>query len=363
MSLDQRATPDNSSEPDWSSECFACRHPYFHHRSPEGSCFASRESKVFTAHHGDARCWCPGFCNDAESGVETALAHADVPFLRSMGDAALKTDHLELVERIIPRVARLCGSDSDVRWMEATREILAERRSKRPIKANQVSKCPPPPTVLGGGSWIPSQPKPQVPTDFPSDYPQSLRIRTGVILADTAREFQDRWTLEQLCRKIVSNLTDLLCESVREGTLMDHAAPERLKKLLHYVCVSNSKYDDECFRAETAAINSDEWHAMLKRLAVCEDSEPHKLQLADGASKETATRARIDAFIEKLRDAGHPITRTDIWRVAGYQDATEFERFQREDDRTTSGSKARFNRVLDMSPEVFIEKRKKQTFR
>jgi hypothetical protein len=42
--------------------------------------------------------------------------------------------------------------------------------------------------------------------------------------------------------------------------------------------------------------------------------------------------------------------------MAGYSDPTEFERFQRDDPRATSGSKAKFERVLALSPEDFIRK-------
>jgi hypothetical protein len=66
-------------------------------------------------------------------------------------------------------------------------------------------------------------------------------------------------------------------------------------------------------------------------------------------------RAAIDAFIFKLAEAGREITRKDIWIAAGYKDATEFERFQRSDPRTTRSAAAAFNRVLALQPTSFIE--------
>jgi hypothetical protein len=65
-------------------------------------------------------------------------------------------------------------------------------------------------------------------------------------------------------------------------------------------------------------------------------------------------RATIDAFIWKLAGAGRKITRKNIWTVAGYRNATEFERFQRGDIRTTKSAAAAFKRVLGMMPEAFI---------
>ncbi len=68
----------------------------------------------------------------------------------------------------------------------------------------------------------------------------------------------------------------------------------------------------------------------------------------------TDQRAAINAFISKLAEAGRKITRKNIWTVAGYTNATEFERFQRGDTRTTQSAAAAFKRVLGMSPEAFI---------
>ncbi len=69
----------------------------------------------------------------------------------------------------------------------------------------------------------------------------------------------------------------------------------------------------------------------------------------------TDQRAAVDAFISKLSDAGRKITRKQIWTVVGYTNATEFERFQRGDNRTTQSAAAAFNRVLNMKPADFIE--------
>jgi len=67
----------------------------------------------------------------------------------------------------------------------------------------------------------------------------------------------------------------------------------------------------------------------------------------------TDQRSAIDAFISKLAVAGRKITRKNIWTVAGYTNATEFERFQRGDTRNQSAAAA-FKRVLNMKPENFI---------
>ncbi len=65
-------------------------------------------------------------------------------------------------------------------------------------------------------------------------------------------------------------------------------------------------------------------------------------------------RTLIDNFIAKVTDAGWKITRKDIWTVAGYQDKTEFARFQRGDTKTTKSGTDAFNRVLNMNPDDFM---------
>ncbi|HLN00719.1 MAG TPA: hypothetical protein VK335_15635 [Bryobacteraceae bacterium] len=72
-------------------------------------------------------------------------------------------------------------------------------------------------------------------------------------------------------------------------------------------------------------------------------------------------RAAIDAFISKMGAAGHKITRKDISTVVGYKDRTEFERFQREDKRTTRRAVSNFNHALSLTPEEFMRALLKKT--
>jgi hypothetical protein len=64
------------------------------------------------------------------------------------------------------------------------------------------------------------------------------------------------------------------------------------------------------------------------------------------------TRARVDAFIRMMSDAGPKITRKDIWTVAGYKARSELWRFET-GKRCTAAATANFNRVLGMKPEEF----------
>lgn len=75
---------------------------------------------------------------------------------------------------------------------------------------------------------------------------------------------------------------------------------------------------------------------------------------------ESYNRQRIEDFIRKCAESGLKIKRKDIWRVAGYKDRTEFERFQRGDTRNKSASDA-LNRTLGFAPEQFRSLLNKKT--
>jgi hypothetical protein len=67
-------------------------------------------------------------------------------------------------------------------------------------------------------------------------------------------------------------------------------------------------------------------------------------------------RILVDQFIARVMDSTtRKINRADIWTAAGYLDATEFQRFQRHDKRTTRSAVANFSRVLNMEPEAFLK--------
>jgi hypothetical protein len=83
-------------------------------------------------------------------------------------------------------------------------------------------------------------------------------------------------------------------------------------------------------------------------------AQPATMNGANGGDRK-GRRTAVEAFIAEVTEAGRKITRKDIWTVAGYTNATEFERFQRGDPRTTSSAATAFNRVLGMKPEKFIE--------
>jgi hypothetical protein len=88
------------------------------------------------------------------------------------------------------------------------------------------------------------------------------------------------------------------------------------------------------------------------------DGEPPSAAQPEPTLKSTGSqnRAAIDEFIRKVRDTtGRKITRTDIWTAANYTNRTDFERYQRDDPRTTDTARAKFSHVLKMQPQEFVE--------
>ena len=61
----------------------------------------------------------------------------------------------------------------------------------------------------------------------------------------------------------------------------------------------------------------------------------------------------MDAYIEEVfLKTGKRITRTDIWKSARYKDRTDFERWQRDDPRSTKAANERFTRLLNEKPHL-----------
>jgi hypothetical protein len=102
---------------------------------------------------------------------------------------------------------------------------------------------------------------------------------------------------------------------------------------------------------------SQEWHDYEDELlAVAEKiakRSTRKAKRSDDLS--TTRRAMIESFIAKMAEQGHKISKKDIWTVANYEEATEFERFQRGSSRTTQAAVLNFTRVLSMKSEDFIK--------
>jgi hypothetical protein len=76
---------------------------------------------------------------------------------------------------------------------------------------------------------------------------------------------------------------------------------------------------------------------------------------ATSAESEPADpRALVDRYInDVLRQRGKRITRTDFWKAAGYKNATEFQRWQRQDPKhRNKAADGNFKRILLEKPHL-----------
>jgi hypothetical protein len=73
----------------------------------------------------------------------------------------------------------------------------------------------------------------------------------------------------------------------------------------------------------------------------------------EGDPVAAGRRRAVDDYIaEVLKKTGKRITRTDFWKAARYKTRTEFERWQRNDPRTTKTACERFARLLREKPHL-----------
>ena len=71
----------------------------------------------------------------------------------------------------------------------------------------------------------------------------------------------------------------------------------------------------------------------------------------DAVSSER--RGLVDSYIEEvLKSTKKRITRTDIWKAAGYRTRTEFERWERNDKRATKTANQNIRRILTEKPHL-----------
>ncbi len=237
------------------------------------------------------------------------------------------------LDRIITRRMERRGSPEDDRqWSETVAEVLSLLEKAREVRGNIVgkglarladhlpkglpgSKVPlvtqaaAPPTQAGGRGIAPAAPKPyrvpapvrpvstaltsftlssrepkpmQIPQGFPAYFPNELKARTAVILAEAVRKFPDRKQMPELCEYVISEMTPIFCEAVQRGTLRaDLALSESggMGDLLHWLLVHNddgpkssgfSSLSDQAYRIEQEARKSEEWLYLARAIADAE---------------------------------------------------------------------------------------------
>ena len=96
---------------------------------------------------------------------------------------------------------------------------------------------------------------------------------------------------------------------------------------------------------------------ILRRLVETEGTKTQKSATAKYAHAKDPVaaqrRAQTDAYIDEVfRLTGRRISRTDIWKAAGYKSRTDFEQWQRNHPRATKTANERFTRIFKDKPHL-----------
>jgi hypothetical protein len=160
--------------------------------------------------------------------------------------------------------------------------------------------------------------------------------------ADRFEQFRD----DQLYATWLSNLSNRI--AVHLQRVFEHLDKADPNALLLYHGASNLQIDASVRRAMFELIKQ---YMQGPRTQIEAPTETAVSQ-HESIGTNFGNRKRIESFISKMAASGLKIKRKDIWRVAGYKDRTEFERFQRGDDHNKTAC-LNFNRVLNLDVEVF----------
>jgi hypothetical protein len=122
--------------------------------------------------------------------------------------------------------------------------------------------------------------------------------------------------------------------------------------LLQSLLVYNCEHENDRFRIAVEIRNSDEWRQSRKTVAAIANAGEGREVVTE--SRPTDRRLAVDAYIEEvLRKKRRRITRSDFWSEAGYQTRTEFERWERRDEKyPNQAADESFNRVLREKPHL-----------
>jgi hypothetical protein len=178
--------------------------------------------------------------------------------------------------------------------------VMEDKQPKDAPKVRRVSQAPARPTTLsGGGSYTLSRTKPtQIPQSHPSYYPNELKPRTDVIVAEAVRKFPDQTGTLELCKYVISELTPLFRGEIRSKRLRADLALSRVGDLLHSLLVYNCDNENERFRLDQEARKSDEWLKLAKQIADVSQKQSNKkskdaLEAPVSSLGQNATHARV----------------------------------------------------------------------
>lgn len=220
--------------------------------------------------------------------------------------------------RIIERRIERRGLPEDIRqWPQTVAEVLSGLEKAREVRGNIVGKClarlperlpmelpnprvsqAPSPGRRLPGTWTPIRQEPTVvPPNPPTYFPLDLWPRARVILCAAIETFPSRKRMPELCNFVISRMTPLYCEAVKNG-MMEAGAVLRehlggMLDLLRLLLVYNDDHpssgglSNEAYEIYVKAANSDEWRELEKATTnvEAEAQRTRKQSLADHIGK------------------------------------------------------------------------------
>jgi hypothetical protein len=185
-------------------------------------------------------------------------------------------------------------------------------QSKRPS-----TKAPPPVReVAGHGSWSPK--RTHAPLDFSLYYPPHLIPQATVIINEALAKFPVQTRTLELCRHVISELTQPFCAMVRQKKLEPAAVLSRMGDLVHYLLVANCDNDSERFKLKQETRDSDEWTKLAKevlRVSSAAGNDPAIEEPPRPASGQGATGAGMQSEEEIWSEIDHKLVALMVDRI------------------------------------------------
>jgi len=168
---------------------------------------------------------------------------------------------------------------------------------------------------------------------------------------ENARYAADTWRLREVSEASAEYCAELVTQFHEDGELDAEATWQNLEQRFREAAPEGA--DLAAIRRRDSSLQEQsELQGLRSRSRTASTAEL-------GSESRTPQRVAVDNFIEKVSlQIGNRITRKDLWRVAGYREGTQFQRFQR-GKRVSDGAASKFNWVLTLSPTEFAKRLKR----
>jgi hypothetical protein len=342
-----------------------------------------------------AECWCRNYETDVARGIDSLLKYGNAAALVVATNAAVERGDTFSAERLLDEYVRTVHGHRDSEWVRATERTIArlqshatpasqcqpledadsprvdegategaKRKDSRPIRPFSQAPRPIVP-VRGSVKRLAAKPT-SVPLNLPPDYPNQLEPRTILIVGEAVRKFSVQPQILELCRYVISQLTEHLYAEAESKRLRADLVLSHATALLRSLLAANCDDSSQVFDLERKIKISDEWLTLARKLADtnlvnCVGSVNQGSKRQSDVAK-AGVRAAVDAFLGQCnREANSSVKviRKHIWRAVGHKNARQFEYWQAGSAEATGADKQNFGRVLDMNPVNFVELLKK----